>query len=114
MVSYYNTFGKVGMSNNYFAELVSGVVQSGFGVAGMSNAGVSDEVRSMLNPNYPNKGVQILEEDGKLLIRLHIKVSYGLNIAAAVKSITHKVKYVVEEATGLLVRRIDVSVDDIV
>lgn len=114
MVCYYNTYGKVCMSNNYFAELVSDVVQSGFGVAGMNASNMSDEFRSMLDPNFPNKGVQITESDGKLIIQLHIKVSYGLNIAAAVKSITHKVKYVVEEATGLSVRRIDVSVDDIV
>ena len=52
-------------------------------------------------------------QDGRLVISLHIKVAYGLNIAAIVKSITHKVKYVVENATGLSVARIDVAVDDI-
>lgn len=114
MVCYYNTFGKVCMSNSYFAELVSSAAQSGFGVAGMAPGSVSDEFRSMLSPNFPNKGVQVTEEDGKLVIGLHIKVSYGLNIEAAVKSITHKVKYIVEEATGLTVKRIDVSVDDVV
>ena len=45
---------------------------------------------------------------------LHIKMTYGVNIAAIVRSITHKVKYAVEDATGLQVRRIDVCVDDIV
>ena len=33
---------------------------------------------------------------------------------AIVRSITHKVKYAVEDATGLKVQRIDVCVDDIV
>ena len=41
-------------------------------------------------------------------------MTYGLNIAAIVRSITHKVKYAVESATSLEVRRIDVCVDDIV
>ena len=45
---------------------------------------------------------------------LHIKVGYGLNIATIVQSITHKVKHEVENATGLKVERIEVSVDDIV
>ena len=49
-----------------------------------------------------------------LVIELHIKVTFGLNIAAIVRSITHKVKYAVEDATGLKVQRIDVCVDDIV
>jgi uncharacterized alkaline shock family protein YloU len=48
------------------------------------------------------------------VIELHIKVTYGLNIAAIVRSITHKVKYAVEDATTLKVERIDVYVDDIV
>ena len=47
-------------------------------------------------------------------IELHIKVGYGLNIATIVQSITHKVKREVENATGLKVERIEVSVDDIV
>ena len=68
----------------------------------------------MLGTNYPDKGVRVTEEDGKLVIELHIKVTYGLNIAAIVRSITHKVKYAVEDATTLKVERIDVYVDDIV
>ena len=35
-------------------------------------------------------------------------------IATIVQSITHKVKHEVENATGLKVQRIEVSVDDIV
>ena len=68
----------------------------------------------VLGTNYPDKGVRVTEEDGKLVIELHIKVTYGLNIAAIVRSITHKVKYAVEDATTLKVERIDVYVDDIV
>ena len=61
-----------------------------------------------------DRAVNRLCEDGKLVIELHIKVTYGLNIAAIVRSITHKVKYAVEDATTLKVERIDVYVDDIV
>ena len=58
--------------------------------------------------------MRVTEDDGQLVIELHIKVTYGVNIAAIVRSITHKVRYAVEDATGLNVRRIDVCVDDIV
>ena len=63
---------------------------------------------------FTAKGLKTACEDGKLVIELHIKVTYGLNIAAIVRSITHKVKYAVEDATTLKVERIDVYVDDIV
>ncbi len=114
MVSYYNTLGKVSMTSGYFSELVATVVQSGFGVAGMAVKGTKDNLRSLLNKDFPEKGVRVREEDGQLDIELHIKVTYGLNITEAVRSVTHKVQYVVEEATGLTVRNVRVSVDDII
>lgn len=114
LISFDNTMGKVSMSGNYFAELVAIAAQSGYGVAGMAIGGPADSLKSFLRPDFPEKGVKVSQEDGKLVIELHIKVIYGLNIAAAVKSITHKVKYIVEEATGLQVKRINVCVDDVV
>lgn len=114
MVSFYNTYGKVSMASGYFAALVSQAVQSGFGVAGMSTRGTSDSLRSIVQKDFPEKGVRVTEEEGQLVIDLHIIINYGLNIAEAVRSVTHRVKYVVEEATGLSVKSIRVKVDDVV
>ena len=114
MISFYNTYGKIGITSGYFAELVSSAAQSGLGVAGMAAGNVGKSFIDLVFPDRPDKGVQVTEEDGMLVLSLHIKVSYGINIAAAVKSITHHVQYVVEEATSLKVKRIDVSVDDVI
>ena len=54
------------------------------------------------------------QEAGKLVIALHIKVGFGLNISTITQSITHRVKDEVELATGLKVARIDVYVDDVI
>lgn len=54
------------------------------------------------------------QEEGRLVIALHIKVGYGLNISTITQSITHRVKDEVEHATGLKVARINVFVDDII
>ena len=62
----------------------------------------------------PAKGVTVTQEGGKLVIALHIKVGFGLNISTITQSITHRVKDEVELATGLKVARIDVYVDDII
>lgn len=115
MIKFYNPLGRVCMTSDYFAGLVSAAAQSCYGVCGMATGGRSDSLKSLvLGSDFPDKGVRVTEDDGKLIIELHIKVTYGLNIAAIVRSITHKVKYVVEDATSLQVLRIDVCVDDIV
>lgn len=66
------------------------------------------------NGSLPEKGVTVSQQEGRLVITLHIKVGYGLNIASITQSITHRVKDEVEHATGLKVARIDVFVDDII
>lgn len=115
MVKFYNTYGKISITNDYFAGLVGTAAQSCYGVAAMADGGTTDSIKSFVfGANHLDKGVRVIEENGRLIIELHIKVMYGLNISAIVKSITHKVKYAVEEATGLKVQRIDVAVDDIV
>jgi uncharacterized alkaline shock family protein YloU len=64
--------------------------------------------------DFSEKGVSVTQEKGRLVIELHIAVSYGLNISTAAQSITHRVKDEVEHATGLKVARVVVSVDDII
>ena len=117
MIKFYNPLGKVCMTSDYFAGLVGAAAQSCYGVCRTRRpraARPTVSKPSQSGTNYPDKGVRVTEEDGKLVIELHIKVTYGLNIAAIVRSITHKVKYAVEDATTLKVERIDVYVDDIV
>jgi uncharacterized alkaline shock family protein YloU len=62
---------------------------------------------------FKPKGVAVrIDKDGGLSIDLHIKVTYGTNIAAAVNSITHKVTFTIEEATDMQVNAVNVYVDD--
>ncbi|MEG1943488.1 MAG: Asp23/Gls24 family envelope stress response protein, partial [Angelakisella sp.] len=59
----------------------------------------------------PDRGVRVRINEGKLIVDLHIAVTYGVNISAIVKSIVHKVRYTVEESTGLAVAKVNVYVD---
>lgn len=115
MITFKNPLGAVSMTEDYFAELVSQAARSCYGVAGMATAGPAEDLKSLVfGSDFPEKGVRVTQAGGRLTIELHIKVGYGLNIATIVQSITHKVKHEVENATGLKVERIEVSVDDIV
>lgn len=114
MIKLQNPLGKICLTGNFFAELVSNAAQSCYGVCAMAPCAPTELARSVLLDTNPEKGVRVFRENGELCIELHIKVTYGVNIGAIVKSIIHKVKYVVEDATGLQVHRIAVSVDDIV
>ena len=72
-----------------------------------------DDFKSLFfGSDFPEEGVRVTRATASSPSKLHIKkVGYGLNIATIVQSITHKVKHEVENATGLKVERIEVSVD---
>lgn len=113
MIRIENHLGTIEISQEYFAKLVGHAASECFGVAGMVFSTPSQGIRSVLShTDVPDKGVRVRSLGNNLYIDLHIAVTYGVNIAAIVKSIVNKVRYTVEEATGFDVGRINVYVDD--
>ena len=106
MIRIENHLGVIEIANSYFEILVGQAASSCFGVAGMAASGPAQGFKS-----FVTKRVRVRSISGKLEIDLHIIVTFGVNIAAIVKSIVNKVRYTVEEATGLQVGKVNVYVD---
>ena len=70
-------------------------------------------VNYILKREKINQGIRIRYIKNAFTIDLHIIAGYGMNITAIVKSISHKVRYVLEEVTGLAVSDVNVFVDGI-
>ena len=97
MITTHFPLGDVRFSAEYFSTLVGEAAKNCYGVAAMAP-----------------RGVRVTSENGRLVIEIHIAVGYGLNIATAAQSITHRVQDEVERSTGLRVARVVVSVDDVI
>ena len=107
--------GNVSFTDGYFSTLVGEATKQCYGVAAMAPRDMTDAVKSMVyGSDHPEKGVRVTQQNGRLVIELHIAVSYGLKISTAARSISHRVKDEVEQATGLKVARVVVSVDDVI
>lgn len=114
MITKVNPYGHISLTNDYFSGLVAQAAKQCYGIAAMGQTPAVHSVKTALrNGSLPQKGVTVTQEDGRLVITLHIMVGYGLNISTITQSITHRVRDEVERATGLKVARIDVYVDDI-
>lgn len=113
MIKIENHLGFTELNQHYFADLIGQTVTACFGVAGMANSGATQNIRQFLfkHNSYIDQGVAVRSESDELVIDLHIIVTYGVNIQAIVDSITNKVRYTVEQATGLTVRKVNVYVD---
>ena len=110
MIKLENHLGATHISEEYFANLVGRAASECFGVAGLVHTTPYQGVRTMIG-DVPDKGVKVHITGGRLVLDLHIVVTYGVNISAIVQSIIHKVRYTVEDATGMEVAKVNVYVD---
>ena len=112
MIILQNSQGSVNISQQYFSKLIGSAVSSCYGVSDMVPR-PTQWIKSLLlcNRKLHDNGVVVRSINNRLVVSLHIAVMYGLNINAICESIRHKVSYVVEQATGLKVGRVIISVE---
>ena len=113
MLKLENHLGTTTITTEYFAGLIGNVVSSCYGVVGISaSTPVQGMLRRVSGRSTSAQGVKIKAIGDKLVVDIHIKVLYGINVSAIVKSIMNKVRYAVSQAVGLQVAKINVFVDD--
>ena len=111
MIGFETALGAVEISQEYFSNLVSRAASECYGVSGMVGSPVQGLCSALAGTETPDKGVRVRGHEGKLVVDLHITVTYGVNISAIVKSIINNVRYTVQAATGFEVEKVNVFVD---
>jgi uncharacterized alkaline shock family protein YloU len=113
MIKIQNQYGMMGISDRYLSRLLGNAVTNCFGVVGMAAGNAEQGIRGALKSKRLNHGILVRSAEGKLIVELHLILTYGINMKAIVSSIINKVNYTVENATGLSVNKVIVYVDDI-
>ncbi|MCH5323712.1 MAG: Asp23/Gls24 family envelope stress response protein [Eubacterium sp.] len=123
MIEIKTHLGTVNYSKQFFYSLIGGTVTECFGVVDMNAGDVKQSfvekvpipfVKKLASKTVMSeKGVTVKYKNSKLYIDLHISVMYGVNVSTIVKSIVHKVRFVVEDETGMSVDKVNVFVDSV-
>ena len=114
MVIIENYLGKICISEKYLTSLVNYTASQCFGVVDLNPANNSNTKLSSLfkKAEIKNKqGVKLSIKNDKIAIALHISVLFGTNISAVTDSLANKIRYTVEDKTGLKISNISVFVD---
>ncbi len=112
MMTVENHLGTIRISREYLTSLIAHTASTCFGIAGLNDAGGKGLASFFKKAEIDKKEcVKLSVKDGKLVIGLHITVVFGTNISAIVDSVVHKIRYTIEEKTGLEVGRVTVYVD---
>ena len=105
--------GNIEIQNDVIAQYAGAVTTECFGVVGMAGINVRDGLVKLLKLDNLNRGVNVVLNNNKLTLDLHIVVAYGVNIMSVSNNIISDVKYKVEEFTGLEVEKVNVYVEGV-
>ena len=105
--------GSVQIDNDVIAKYAGSAAVECFGVVGMASYNVKDGLVKLLKKDNIAHGVNVVFEEDKLTIALHIIVAYGVCISTVAENLMQTVRYKVEEFTGLKVDAIHVYVEGV-
>lgn len=111
MVGFSNENGVVNYSEEVLSNLIGLSTMECYGVVGMVSKSATEGLWELMRIENLSKGVMLkLTDDEKLQIELFIMVEYGTKISVIANNVIQKVKYSVENFTGVKVSSITVNV----
>lgn len=110
MIGYSNEHGNITYSYDVVAKIVGLSTMECYGVTGMVSKNATEGFWELIRVENLSKGVKINFNENKLVIELFVMVEYGTKISVIANNIIQKVRYNVENYTGLKVSAITVNV----
>jgi uncharacterized alkaline shock family protein YloU len=105
--------GEILIDNEVLAKYAGSAAVECFGIVGMASVNMKDGLVKLLKRDNISHGVNVVIEENRILIDLHIIVAYGVSISAVAENLIGNVKYKVEEFTGMEVKKINIYVEGV-
>ena len=113
MIGYSTEIGKISYSDDVIANIIGMSTMECYGVVGMASKNTKDEFWELIKIEHLNKGVKVHQKVGELSIEVFVVVEYGTKISVIANNIIQKVRYYVENFTGLKVTDITVNIEGV-
>ena len=105
--------GNIAIQNDVIGQYAGAVATECFGVVGMAGINVRDGLVKLLKMDNLNRGVNVVLDNNKLTLDLHIIVAYGVSIHAVSENLINELKYKVEEFVGIEIEKINIFVEGV-
>ena len=103
--------GRISISHEAVAHIVGRVAAEAYGVVAMAARNPRER---LLTRDRLRQGISVGGSvDEGVTIELHIVVEYGLNLAEVASTLRNRVRYEVEQLTGLRVAEVEVRIQDV-
>ena len=108
-----NKMGEIRISSDVIGLYAGTAAVECFGIVGMAAVSMKDGLVKLLKRDSLARGIHAEIEDNHIALEFHVIVAYGVSICAGADNLIAKVKYKVEEFTGMEVDRINIYVEGV-
>src|SRR5699024_9148278 len=104
--------GYISIDDNVIATLAGLSAMVSYGIVGMASKNTTAGLFELIKRKNLVKGIKVNTKDNRVLVDLFVILEYGINISVVAENIIEKVKFNVENLTGLEVEKVNVFVQD--
>ena len=108
-----NQFGSIYINADVISNIAGSAAIECYGLVGMASKSATDGIVRLLRRENLNKGVKVIVEENLLTIDLYVIVQFGTKISVVANNIIDRVKYSVENQTGMNVKKININVEGV-
>ena len=103
----------IGIDNSVIANIAGISAMESYGIVGMASKNAADGIFELLKFENLSKGIKVNTENNQINIELHVVLEYGVKISVVGQNIIERVKFNIENLTGLTIDNIEVLVEGI-
>lgn len=108
-----NSIGNIYINSDVISTISGAAAIECYGLVGMASKSATDGIVRLLKKEHLNKGVKVQTEDNSVIIDLYVIIQYGTKISVVAKNIIEKVKYNVENQTGMIVKSVNIHIEGV-
>lgn len=108
-----NKYGSINIDESVIETIAGLAAIESYGLVGMSSRNATDGLVELLKKEHVKKGVKVYTDDDRIVVDLFVVVQFGTKISVVADNIIDKVKYNIENMTGLKVEKVNINVQGV-
>ncbi|WP_027339171.1 Asp23/Gls24 family envelope stress response protein [Halonatronum saccharophilum] len=108
-----NELGMVKISEEVISIISGLAAMECYGLVGMSSKGLHDGIARLLGSENLSKGIEVETTEDGVKVELYIIVEYGTKISEVANNVIDRVKYTLEDMTGVNVIEVNINVQGV-
>ncbi len=108
-----NENGSLLIDDQVIATIAGVSAMECYGIVGMASKNATEGFFELVKKEQLTRGIKVNVKENKVILDLHVIVQFGVKVSVVAENIISKVKYNVENFTGLEVEKVNIYVQGV-